>query len=577
MPAMPIAHPPSRPGAGRTTLSAGPASPSRVHVLLPDALQYPDVSRHQDWGLPVYYGRRLPAALSRYAAVPHSLERLVEDLLNDAPAIASAAGGVRPRLRPHQIPRVQAIQDAQVAKAPGFLLVSPTGSGKTAMVLTALSRLPVELVLVITTLSMIPVWQLAIDYFCEAAPRRRWVVTNPEKLVRLFEHPQLRLHDLPSDEAARFAAQWGDSRLSWDAVVLDESQMAADPQSIRSRLLYRLTHPQAGKKPFFIPTSATPFSKLAETAYAADLIAHAARTAPPQTLTGAEYLDWLHGLRLTPGKDRAVADPTEKVKTLLYRGGVGASASQEELGLPPQHREIHPIRLSPKDHAHYEATWEEFRRRHGLAVNEGLEAETDHQASALRRVQKASLLKAPYVARHVAELVGRGCQVIVPAWFLENVDLLAKSIAGELHSRGLPDKVVAITGEAPGLRELKRTAFQTGRALVCVTNVVQGMNLQASEANVAGTGQTATDTPRVTVFADVLTGGKKLLQGEGRGQRDGQEAPVHYLVAEGTTETYWLANALRAVAGTQELTHAPDDAAALHALADQLDDEAIAT
>ncbi|MFM9462754.1 helicase [Streptomyces scabiei] len=472
---------------------------------------------------------------------------------------------------------MQAIQDAQVAKAPGFLLVSPTGSGKTAMVLTALSRLPVELVLVITTLSMIPVWQLAIDYFCEAAPRRRWVVTNPEKLVRLFEHPQLRLHDLLSDEAARFAAQWGDSRLSWDAVVLDESQMAADPQSIRSRLLYRLTHPQAGKKPFFIPTSATPFSKLAETAYAADLIAHAARTAPPQTLTGAEYLDWLHGLRLTPGKDRAVADPTEKVKTLLYRGGVGASASQEELGLPPQHREIHPIRLSPKDHAHYEATWEEFRRRHGLAVNEGLEAETDHQASALRRVQKASLLKAPYVARHVAELVGRGCQVIVPAWFLENVDLLAKSIAGELHSRGLPDKVVAITGEAPGLRELKRTAFQTGRALVCVTNVVQGMNLQASEANVAGTGQTATDTPRVTVFADVLTGGKKLLQGEGRGQRDGQEAPVHYLVAEGTTETYWLANALRAVAGTQELTHAPDDAAALHALADQLDDEAIAT
>ena len=556
--------------------AAGAASRSPVHVLLTEALQYPDVSRHPNWGLPVYYGQRLPAALARYAATPHSLEHLVEDLLNETPAAASAAGGLRPQLRPHQIPRVKAIQDAQVANAPGFLLVSPTGSGKTAMVLTALSRLPVELVLVITTLSMVPVWQLAIDYFCEADARRRWVVTNPEKLVRLFEHPQLRLHDLPSDEAARFAEQWGNSRLSWDAVVLDESQMAADPQSIRSRLLYRLTHPQAGKKPFFIPTSATPFSNLAETAYAADLIAHAARTAPPQTLAGAEYLDWLHCLRLTPGKGRAVADPTEKVKALLYRGGVGASASQEELGLPPQHREIHAIRLTAKDHAHYEATWEEFRRRHGLTVNEDLVAETDHRASALRRIQKASLLKAPYVARHVAELVGRGCQVIVPAWFLENVNRLHECITHELSSRGLPDKVVAITGEAPGLRERKRAAFQTGRALVCVTNVVQGMNLQASEANVAGTGQAATGSPRVTVFADVLTGGKKLLQGEGRGQRDGQEAPAHYLIAEGTTETRWLANALRAVAGTQELAHAPDDAAALYALADQLDCEAIA-
>jgi hypothetical protein len=556
------------------TASADSRSP--VHVLFTEALQYPDVSRHPDWGLPVYYGRRLPAALARFAATPHSLERLVEDLLNRAPAAASAAGGLRPQLRPHQIPRVKAIQDAQVANAPGFLLVSPTGSGKTAMVLTALSRLPVELVLVITTLSMVPVWQLAIDYFCEADARRRWVVTNPEKLVRLFKHPQLRLHDLPSDEAARFAAQWGDSRLSWDAVVLDEAQMAADPQSIRSRLLYRLTHPQAGKNPFFIPTSATPFSKLAETAYAADLIAHAARTVPPQDLVGAEYLDWLHSLRLTPGKGRTLADPTEKVKALLYRGGVGASASQEELGLPPQHREIHAIRLTAKDHAHYEATWEEFRRRHGLAVNEHLVAETDHQASALRRIQKASLLKAPYVARHVAELVGLGCQVIVPAWFLENVNRLHQCITQELSARGLPDRVVAITGEAPGLRELKRAAFQTGRALVCVTNVVQGMNLQASEANVSGTGRTATDSPRVTVFADVLTGGKRLLQGEGRGQRDGQEAPAHYLVAAGTTETRWLANALRAVAGTQELSHAPDDAAALYALADQLDGEAIA-
>ncbi len=550
----------------------------RVFVLSAEAVGLPGVGRDTDWGLPVYRGVRLPGFLERSASVPYSLERLAEDLLNRSPAApVVVAGGAGPVARPHQVPLIEQVTAAYRAGAPGFLLVLPTGAGKTAVVLMALDLLPVERVLVVAPLTMVAVWQRAIGAFTRGGVRR-WAVVHPERLWRLFGHPQVDMGRLPAHEVGGFAAEWGVGRVVWDAVVVDESQIAADPASLRSRLLHRLVHRAGGPDAFFVPMSATPFSTLAETAYCADLIAHAARAALPRVREGEGYLGWLEGLRL--GAGRGGVDATVRVKELLYRGGVGASASQGDLGLPPQRRELHPVRLTVGERARYERSWSEFRRVYGLTPDAdavggvdgagGMEGE--ERAAALRRVQKASLLKVPYVAAHVAGLVARGFQVIVPAWFLENVQALAVAIARVLRERGLPDRVVAITGQDPGLRERKRAAFQTGRALVVVTNVVQGMNLHAGEADADGAGRPATPAPRITVVADVLTGGKRLLQAEGRGQRDGREAAAHYLVAEGTTEARWLAGALRAVAGTQDLARSPEEAAGVLTLAALVDD-----
>lgn len=430
----------------------------------------------------------------------------------------------------------------------------------------------VHTVLVVTKLSAVPAWRRAITSY---GAGQRWVVINPERLWRLFLHRQHNLGSLPAERASALAAASGLPRVLFDAVVVDESQVLATPNSVRSRLVYRLTHPQDGSPPpFFVPASATPFSTVQETSYAADLIAFAAGVEPPADRTGAGYAPWVESLRPGAGSGGGDDGGVKRIRELLYRRGVGSTATQEELGLPAQAREIHWIELSPGNREMYDGAWTQFIRTHGLRkLRELRPGRADRGSEPLRSVQKASMLKVPHVARHVADLVQSGHQVVVPAWFLDTVDALAAAVARELWARGLPDHVSVITGEQPGLREARRIAFQLGQSLVCVTNAVEALNFQAGERDVDGAG-TATTTPRITVFADVLCGGKLSLQAEGRTQRDGQATPSHYLVVRGTKEQRWLASAFWALAGTQELVHSSTDAAALEELAYQVDDGA---
>lgn len=553
---------------GPAPIQAGDRSPA-WRVLDSGAPAYPGVTRHAQWGVRVFRGQRLPTALATYGAQLHSWEMLVQELLTGCTSVAPPASVLQ--LRDYQVPRAKGIAAAFQAGAPGFVLVSPTGSGKTLTLLAGLNAVhdQVRTVLVITKLGAIPTWRRAITSY---GAGQRWVVINPERLWRLFLHPQQNLASLPPERASALAAAAGMPRVLFDVVVVDESQVLTAPTSVRSRLVHRLTHPREGTAPFFVPASATPFSTVQETSYAADLIAFAAGVEPPIARTGTGYAEWVDSLRPAGATD-GEAKSVERIKELLYRRGVGSTATQEELGLPTQHREIHWIELSPAERELYDGAWAQFIRAHGLRKLPALSPDrADRGSQALRSVQKASILKAPHVARHVADLVRDGFQVVVPAWFLDTVDALAADIARELRARQLPDRVSVITGEQPGLREARRIAFQLGQALVCVTNAVEALNFQAGERDADGAGTMATMTPRVTVFADVLCGGKRGLQAEGRTQRDGQAAPSHYLVVRGTKEQRWLASAFWALAGTQELVHSSADAASLEELAYLLDD-----
>ncbi|MEO3976843.1 helicase [Streptomyces sp. CAU 1734] len=539
--------------------------------------------RDPEWGVWVYRGRRLPGALAQHGARPHSWERLVEGELNGEPgAVVTRGREAVPPLRPYQVPRVAEMRAAHAAGAPGFMLTYPTGSGKTATGISALTSLPgMGAVLVVTKLSVVPAWRAAIDVFARGG--QRWVVVNPEGLVRLLAHPRVDLSRLPAEQAARLAADGGRSRVAWDGVIVDESQVLADAESIRSRLLRRITHPAGGRRPWWLRMSATGFSSPVETAYLADLIAHVAGVDEPSDLARGPYKEWLRELGFALNTNAAGRwyhqfnpGDVSMVRELLYSSGVGATATPQELGLPAQARELLPVELTPKELEHYRLSWNEFRRVRGMDADQDPDAVHEpgagdgRQAAALRQVQRASLLKAPYVARIVADLVAEGHQVAVPAWYLESVRALAAAIARELGARGLCDRVAEITGEEPGLREPRRKAFQLGACQVVVVNAVEGINLHAGEKDVGGPGVHATSTPRVTVFADVLTGGKKLLQGEGRTQRDGLRARAVYVVVLDTAETEWLAQAFRAAAGTQALAQAPKDAADLTSLADEL-------
>lgn len=561
-------------------LPAGSEHGKRHYVLTTGCPSYPGVARHAVWGLPVYRGRRLPPALDDHAAPRHSWERLVQDTLNGEPPV-SARKREQPPLRGHQRPRVEKMREAFATGAPGFLLADPTGSGKTAMAIATVSALPVTLVLVVTKLAVVPAWRAAIDYFATGA--HRWVVINPEQMWKLFKHPLLRLASLPADDAAAAAAKSGLCRVDFGVVITDESHILADPASIRSRLHARITRPERGKRPWWLRLSATPFTTPHETAYCADLLAHVTGAEEPGDVGRGAYLDWLRSCGFEASVDTGGrwdhADnghDVDLIKKLLYESAVGASSSPQELGLPSQVRELRPVELSPKDRRVYEKAWGAFRRAVGLATSDEDEDGTHGggRQAALRRVQRASYLKVPQVAAIVADLVADGYQVAVPTWYLETVRALCEHISWELKLRGLPGRVVDITGEETGLRERKRRAFQLGRAKVVVFNALEGINLHAGERNVDGEGNSATSAPRATVIADVLTGGKRSLQAEGRASRDGQHAVAVYVYVPGTTEEAWLARMLRSAANTQALAWTSEDARALTELADQLDEDA---
>ncbi|MFJ2135971.1 DEAD/DEAH box helicase family protein [Streptomyces sp. NPDC087845] len=522
----------------------------------------------------MFRGRRLPRALVGYAAPVFSLEWMVQDILNGRLPPPSAPRE-RPALRTHQVEPVRMMKTAYASGAPGFLLAYPTGSGKTAMVICGTLDLPdVRTVLVVTRLDVVPAWRSAIGYFGSGG--KRWVVINPEQLWRLFDHPVWQLNSLPVDRAAEFAAEGGVPRVAFDAVIVDESHMLASPSSLRSRMINRLILPAPGtrRRPWFLRASASPFSSPEETAYVSDLLAHAAGVDAPGKLSKADYAAWLSKLGFELNADQGgrwahdlSGGDVKMVESLLFSQGVGATATAEELGLPPMTRELRPVELSPSDRERYESAWTEFRALHGLEITDST---VDGTSQALRRVQKASLLKAPKVAEIVAGLVEDGYQVVVPAWYLDNVSAIARLTAVELKARGLPDRVVEITGASRGIRELKRQAFQGGRALVAVVNSLEGINLHAGERGGAGKGKDATRAPRACVIADVLTGGKRGLQAEGRTQRDGERSLTLYVYAAHTTEEEWLARMLRATAGTQALAQSPEDARALTDLAEQL-------
>jgi len=548
-----------------------------LHVLHRLPQRYTGVVRNPEWGMPVYEEKRegLPPGLEAYRAPRHSLESYVEDQLNGTHRSRLAPRrGVN--LHPYQKDQTERIAAAYYRGAPGYFLAFPTGSGKTPIAVRACSQLPgARRVLVITRLAVTDGFREGVDKF--GPGNVEWIVVHPEQLYKLFQHPTTDITRLPVEQATHLAATDGSPRFTLDAIVCDESHLFTNPESIRTTLMNRLrmtASPKAGRV-FTLWQSATPFSHPGESGYVADLLAYVTGQTPP--VDAADYGIWLRRLGFRLRKDGSQRwyheiNPAdcELIEQTLYRAGVGATATARQLGLPHQERQLAPIAFTPAERADYEAEWLSVRERYQLSVDAAF-APQGNLVKALREVQKASLIKIPHIARMVVDLVKEGNQVVVVQWFRETVDRTATEIIRAFEAHGLPHRVVVATGENSRDRERRRQAFQLGVAQVIITNVLDGINLHAGEQNVGGRGQDATTAPRVCLIADVLTGGKRCLQAEGRTQRDGLSSLVLYAYAEGTTEERWLALALRGMSNTQALTSDPDEAGELAALSEELE------
>lgn len=543
-------------------------------------------SREPRFGTTVYQcdPARFPSRLAPYLPVSHSWEAMVQRFLNGRDYEGTNPGR-EVQLRAHQRGVVEQIVAAHRAGLPGFTLAYPTGSGKTIMTLAAINRIAPARVLVISTLSHLTGWRKAISTYGAAATE--WVVINPDQLGTALTDPNRDLHTMDVTSRDRFAAVSGVPVEPWDVVVCDEAHMITSPVALRSRLWRRHTGwSETGPAAFTLNLSATPWSKPTETSPAAHLIAHAQGVpAPSEWTVNHAYSDWLNTqgfamVRDERGRWRWNNNPTDvaKVQQFLFGGGRGAAATAPELGLPAQPRRIHPITLSDADRAAYEQSWVAFRAERDLDVSLAWDPRGT-LSEALRNVQQASLLKSPHVAALVVDLVREGKQVIVPTWFQETSTDLAVHIQRGLSRVATRDetwRVVRVTGDDSVTdRETKRRLFQSGLARVIVTSITESINLHAGEEGGGVDHSDATTTPRVTVFADVLTGGKRSYQAEGRATRDAHVAEAIYTYADDTTEQRWLAGVFRSMADTRSLsTTQPSgdrDMGAFMQLADELD------
>mgnify|MGYP001941136807 FL=1 len=542
------------------------------HVLHPHAHNKPGVNTHPTYGVPTITtrnARTLPPTLEPYRRKEHSYEAFIETLINTTTTHANTGNGVT--LTGTQQEAVDAIVNAHHDKLPGFALSYPTGSGKTPMTIATVNTLKLDTVLVIAPKRAINQWQRELDRF--ATGTTQWVVINPERMHALFTlNGPTPLFQLPADDRPHTALTHGAPLAMFDMVVTDESHVFANATAVRTRLWQKLVGwDTTGKQPdsFLLNLSATPWSEPKQTIHSAPMIAHALNVPTPDTYTTeTDYLSWLKSVlslkhRLTRYWEWSWEINHSDIDTLtriLYHSGMGAVSTREDIGLGVQERSLNRIALSDHDRARTAQLWRDF-----LAENDPDRLlDTVVHETAVGKLQQIGMIKAPYVARIVVDYVQAGYQVIVPAWYhvtvnklVEEIENLAQRVIGPSPTM----YVQPVTGlDSDASQRVKIAGFQSGKFPVIVTSTTQSINLHAGEVGGGINGEDATDTPRITVFGDILTGGKRAFQAEGRASRHGVKAPVVYTTALDTAEERALARVFRRLTNTRSLSNTDLDA-----------------
>lgn len=555
-----------------------------THVLMPGG-RGDEKTLHPEWALPTIEADTLPPAYASRRAAPHSLEAHAErQIAGSEPTTTGTSPDLS--LRSHQTPRVEEIVSAWSRGAPGYHLNYPTGSGKTITVAEACRRISADLgrtarIVLVAPRSAQTAWTGELDL--GGTGDAEWITTTPQSITRLFRvdghHPrELRGDDHRHELVAR------DGRLrigSPDIVVFDESHALSNHESTTLRIWQRLIGWTDGQMPaaFTINTSATSFTDPKELAYTTHLLAYTlGRSVPSREEIAADTPGLISDMLDIPvvGKPNPSdgwlvnAPVAERLAQTLFDGGVGSTATPEEIGLPGQPRTLHPIRLSGKALDEYEKRW--AKQEVGRALEDGSIMPASDE-SPLTKAQKeiiaVSSMKTPHVIKGlIRPLLKQGHQVIVPTAFLS----VAEAYQDGLDVHGI-ESVVLKGSLSLEERDLRIRRFQSGQVPVIITTVIQSLSLHAGQARGGIAGADASDTPRATVCGDIITGGKRLYQAEGRGTRDGQVAEAHYPYVPQTREAAWLHRVFTRMADTRSLTGADAsdrDLADFHSLTDQI-------
>jgi len=474
-----------------------------------------------DHGCYLYRGDALPDALGPYRSQPYSLERRVEEALNDevlAPHVPRAT--ITPR--PHQRAAVAAIMAARAAGHSGFLVADDVGLGKTISAWDAVLQMDdVCTVLITCPLAVVAHWRRTILALGDGG--KAVVVLNYERLGKLFELTPAARAKVKSKKGLARAG----TATTFDVVIWDESHRLKNPAAARSKLAAKLTT-AAG---FTLWLSATAGQNPLELSYLAPLLARVTGDSVSD-LRAFEQWCLRQGLGVSRGafgKWDWRGDPAdcEKVRTLLFDSADGTPAAglrrrpEDIAGWPELNRMLTPIELAGEARALYGEAWTTFRKQMELAAKG--KNPTSGLVATLRLRQKSSLLRVPGTIELVRELLDNGHQVAISVAFIETLTALQTAIASDLGVTS-----ATIHGGLPAaMKEQQRMRFQRGEDRVVLFTVEEGISLHEGEHN---------EAVRSHVIHDLRWSAIQMAQIEGRCHRDGRFAQVYWTYADDTLE-----------------------------------------
>jgi CheY-like chemotaxis protein len=461
--------------------------------------------------------------LSGYDPPPYTLERFLEDQLNDTPRPLPAARPMTPR--EPQWEGADAVAAHAAAGGRVFLLGDDPGVGKTGTAILAArliaeqrpaDRPPVRSVLVVAdrpAAITVPHWARSIAGFGDGG--LRWCVTTWDRLAKVAALQKLTGH--------RF-----------DVVVADEAHMVRHTTTQRWRHWKAVSGVARVKDaPFVVAATATPAHTPLELPYLAPELAvrHGEPLREwadlPKRLAalGFHVERGRYGWQWSEQADHRRAD-LARLQSWLTDADPPALLHRPAPWGPVQVTGT-PVVLTAAERAAYDSEWSEFRAEMQLARRSRQSARG--RAALLRFRQKAGLIRVQATVDWVRAQVEAERQVAVSVEFVETA---ADPIREALLAAGVP--VAGIYGRDRFDVETERLRFQRGEAMVCVFTVTASISLHAGEQ--LPDGSRASELPRVGLFHQPRFSGIQARQVTGRTHRDGRSSPWRIAFAADTVE-----------------------------------------
>jgi len=519
-------------------------------------------------------GAILPPELRPYQALEFSRERWHEDEKNGLVSpITPGEANFTPR--PHQLDAAKKIAAAHQAGWSGFLLADKTGIGKTLSTLVGLSLISKlegrdkgkkATVLIVCPKGAIPVWRQTLQNYRMSHPFLRPLILNYEQLQKLLSTPpQARVNPKKSRKSRQIARD-GQPMMSFDYIVFDEAHYLKNyPSSNVSLIAAKIAGLdkgyRKGSSPFVVFSTATPGSTPLNFSIMAGFVSRLLKPELKKHVGPKEWGQFLmdEGFEITKGKSgynwatvpwfgKDSTDPKERAKyeksakaaklkqrrdaqrigkALTGKNAPFIMRSPKDIaGWPEQQLIPLPIELGPKQKQYYREAWTQFRSWLNLSPTH--KDPKGALVQQLRYRQKTSLLRVDSVVELAKEWVAEDKQVYISVEFIETLDRMKEALEKAKIS------VAEISGRNAAERTSERLRFQTGRASVVISTVVEAISLHANET--LPDGSKATPNERITVLSDIRQNPLDSLQALGRAHRDGENSFAYVPYIESTVD-----------------------------------------